>query len=118
MLHHHRTPILIQGLAFFFARKALRRRALSFCWGMESAFPLFFGCNQRMVIERCRLSPKTGVRPLKIRGRVRYNKATRIMNRPCIRAAQQKEEEHMQKWMALLLACLLCWCAAGATPAA
>ena len=30
------------------------------------------------------------------------------------RAAQQKEEQHMKKWMALLLCCLLCWCAAGA----
>ena len=30
------------------------------------------------------------------------------------RAAQQKEEQHMKKWLALLLCGLLCWCAAGA----
>ena len=36
------------------------------------------------------------------------------MNRPRSRAAWQKEEKHMKKWMALLLCGLLCWCAAGA----
>ena len=36
------------------------------------------------------------------------------MNRPRSRAVWQKEEKHMKKWMALLLCCLLCMCAAGA----
>ena len=66
------------------------------------------------MIETRRLGPKNGICPLKIREWVRYNEATRIMTRPRSRAAQQKEERHMKKWMALLLCCLLCWCAAGA----
>ena len=36
------------------------------------------------------------------------------MNRPRSRAAQQKEEKHMKKWMALLLCCLLFLFVAGA----
>ena len=39
------------------------------------------------------------------------------MNRPRSRTARQKEKEHMKKWMALLLCCLLCLCAAGAMAA-
>ena len=37
-----------------------------------------------------------------------------MKHRGCTSAARQEEEKRMKNWMALLLACLLCWCAAGA----
>ena len=51
MLHHKRTLILIQRLAFFLCPKSLAPQGffhLSGC--MERAFPLFFGCKRLLML--------------------------------------------------------------------
>ena len=51
MLHHKRTLILIQRLAFFLCPKSIAPQGflhLSGC--MERAFPLFFGCKWRLML--------------------------------------------------------------------
>ena len=51
MLHHKRTLILIQRLAFFLCPESLAPQGFFHFTGcMEGAFPLFFGCKRRLML--------------------------------------------------------------------
>ena len=52
MLHHKRTLILIQRLAFFLCLKSLALQGFfDFTGCMERAFPLFFGCKRHLMLD-------------------------------------------------------------------
>ena len=107
---HKRTLILIQGSAFFLYPESLAPQGAFILPGAgEALSPCSLGSTGDWRLKMPFEPQKNSVRPLKIRGRIRYNKATCIMNRPRSRTARQKEEEHMKNgWRCCFAACCAC----------